>query len=103
MYVCSNKPNIKPCCAFETRVLKNTYPVHTEHALQFRVLRVQRVSRLVAGILHCTALSAYMHNIKAVVAQELNSSLAQRVRCAVKAHMKIFRGQGDLCVLFGKA
>ena len=39
-----------------------------------------------------------MHNIEAVVAQELktlvlSASLAQRVWCAVKAQKKIFQGQ----------
>ena len=29
--------------------------------------------------------------------------LPQRVWCAVKAHKKIFQGQGDLDVFFGKA
>ena len=31
-----------------TRVPKNTYPVRTKHALQYRVLHVQQVPRLVA-------------------------------------------------------
>ena len=77
--------------------------MRTEHAHQFRVLHVQQVLRLVAVVLHCTCQSAYMHNIEAVVAQELNNSLAQRVWCAVKAQKKIFRGQGGFRVFFGKA
>ena len=51
------------CCKTQagTRVLKNTYPVRTEHALQFRVLHVQWVPRLVAGVqlLHCMRQFAY--------------------------------------------
>ena len=51
---------------------------------------MQRVSRLVAVVLHCMHQSAYMHNIEAVVAQELKTlvlaaSLPQRVWCAIKA------------------
>ena len=57
------------------RIPKNTYPVLTEHARQFRVLHVQRVPRLhvVAVILQCTARTSlpYMHNTEAVAAQEL--------------------------------
>ena len=57
----------------KTRVPKNTYPVRTEHARQFRVLHMQLVPRLVAVILHCTARASlpYMHNTEAVAAQEL--------------------------------
>ena len=88
------------------RVPKNTYPVHTEHARQFGLLHVQRIPRLVAGVLHCTRQFTY---IEAVVAQELKHSLpaslhvAKRVWCAVEAQKKIFRDQGGLRVLFGKA
>ena len=44
---------VTPDYSFSTkiRVPKNTYPVHTEHTLQFRVLHVQWVPRLV---LHST-------------------------------------------------
>ena len=47
---------------------------------------------LLAFCIACTSLHIYMHNIEAVVAQEL----AQRVWCAVKAQKKIFWGQGPL-------
>ena len=61
----------------QTRVSKNTYPVCTKHGLQFSLeyCHMQQVPRLVAGVLHCTCKSVYMHNIEAVVAQELKHSL----------------------------
>ena len=56
----------------KTRVPKNTYPVHTEHARQFGLLHMQQIPRLVAGVLHCKHQFAY---IEAVVAQELKHLL----------------------------
>ena len=93
--VCGLRTTLQKCFLLVTRVPKNTYPVRTEHALQFRVLHVQQVPRLVAGILHCTCKSAYIHTCIT-----LKAALAQRVWCAVKAHKKIFQGQGPSCLIW---
>ena len=65
-----------PDYSFSTkiRVPKNTYPVHTEHTLQFRV-HVQWVPKT-SSALHAQdwpSMHTYMytHNIKVVVAQKL--------------------------------
>ena len=64
MYVAKNKRSSIGKNNFNTRVLKNTYPVRTEHALQFRVLTARAAgSQTVAGVLHCMRQSAYMHRI----------------------------------------
>ena len=52
---------------------------------------MQRVPRLVAGILHCTCQSVY---IEAVVAQELNISLARGCGVPLKLRRKYFVAKG---------
>ena len=71
------------------RVPKNTYPVRTEHTLQFRVLHVQWVPRLV---LHSTRKTGQVciHTCTHSCCSTKTASLAQRVWCAVTARKEIF-------------
>ena len=71
---------------------------HTLCALSMHVssvLHVQQVPRLVAVVLQCTARASlpYMHNTEAVAAHVVLAASPEGV-VAVKAHKKIFRGQG---------
>ena len=76
-----------------SRVPKNTYPMCalSMHVSSDCCTSADSQSSCWSSVLQCTCQLA------------LAASLAQRVWCAVKAQKKIFRGQGGLRVLFGKA